>query len=390
MTYDVHSSNFRRRGIAGIAVVVALGLFVYGAYWLAYSRYFESTDDAYVAGDIVEITSEQPGTVLSLHADNTQAVKRGQPLVELDPSSVAIALQSAEADLARTVRQVRSQFAKADALSAEIEQREVALHQAQADLKRRASLASDGAISGEELAHARDTVASLEAALSSTHGQLNATRAAIEGTTVATNPDVLAAAAHVRDASLGVRRTHIVAPVDGIVARRTVQIGQHIAAGEALMAVVPLGDVWVDANFKEVQLQRMRVGQPVEISSDIYGGSVTYHGRVVGVSAGSGNAFALLPPQNASGNWIKIVQRLPVRIALDPDEVKAHPLRVGLSISATVDVRDTSGPMIAEEVRSGPMPTRPSDGGDPAVEKLIDRIVADNGGSTTMTAESVR
>jgi membrane fusion protein (multidrug efflux system) len=156
------------------------------------------------------------------------------------------------------------------------------------------------------------------------------------------------------------------------------------------MAVVPLGDVWVDANFKEVQLQRMRVGQPVEIRSDIYGGSVTYHGRVVGVSAGSGNAFALLPPQNASGNWIKIVQRLPVRIALDPEEVKAHPLRVGLSLDATVDVRDTSGPLIASEVRTGPMPTRPGDGGDPAVEKLIDRIVADNGGATSLAAETPR
>lgn len=390
MTYDVHSSNFRRRGLTGIGVIVAIGILAYGAYWLAYSRYFESTDDAYVAGDIVEITSEQAGTVVSLHADNTQAVKRGQPLVELDPSSVAIAEQSAEADLARTVRQVRAQFAKADALAADIRQREVAVRQAEADLKRRASLARDGAISGEELAHARDTVASMEAALASTREQLNATRAAVEGTTVATNPEVLAAAANVRNASLGVRRTHISSPVEGLVARRTVQVGQHIAAGEALMAVVPLGDVWVDANFKEVQLQRMRVGQPVEIRSDIYGGSVTYHGRVVGVSAGSGNAFALLPPQNASGNWIKIVQRLPVRIALDPEEVKAHPLRVGLSLDATVDVRDTSGPLIAAEVRTGPMPTRPGDSGDPAVEKLIDRIVADNGGATSLAAETPR
>ena len=155
------------------------------------------------------------------------------------------------------------------------------------------------------------------------------------------------------------------------------------------MAVIPLGDVWIDANFKEVQLSRMRVGQPVTLVSDIYGAGATYHGRVVGISAGSGNAFALLPPQNASGNWIKIVQRLPVRIELDPAEVKAHPLRIGLSVTATVDVRDTSGPLVAESVRSTPMPTRPSDGGDPAVEQLINKIVADNGGST-MTAETAK
>jgi membrane fusion protein (multidrug efflux system) len=389
MTLDLQSSALRRRGIGAIIGVLVIGLIVWGIYWLSYARFFESTDDAYVSGDIVQITSEQPGTVLSLNADNTQAVKRGQVLLELDPSSVNIGLQSAEADLARTVRAVRAHFAKVDALEAEIAQREVAVRQAQADLKRRASLAHDGAVSGEELAHARDALTSMQASLTAAREDLNSTRAAIEGTTVATNPEVLAAAARVRDASLGVRRTHVYTPVDGVVARRTVQVGQHIAAGEPLMAVIPLGDVWIDANFKEVQLSRMRVGQPVTLVSDIYGAGATYHGRVVGISAGSGNAFALLPPQNASGNWIKIVQRLPVRIELDPAEVKAHPLRIGLSVTATVDVRDTSGPLVAESVRSTPMPTRPSDGGDPAVEQLINKIVADNGGST-MTAETAK
>lgn len=389
MSYDssiLGRGTPRQRGLAILGVVVIGGLLVWTGYWLIFGGSYQSTDDAYVAGDVVQITAEQAGTVQLLSADDTQSVKRGQALVTLDPSSVDIALQAAEADLARTVRQVRAQFAKADALRADISQRQVAVRQAESDLKRRSALAGDGAVSGEELAHARDAVTAQEAALSSAKEQLNATLAAIDGTSVSTNPDVLAAAAKVRDAALGVRRTHIVSPVDGLVARRTVQLGQHVAAGAPLMAVVPLEGVWVDANFKEGQLASLRIGQPVTLEADIYGGDVTYHGRVVGVAAGSGSAFALLPPQNASGNWIKIVQRLPVRIALDPAEVKAHPLRIGLSVSVKVDVRDTSGPLVASEVRSVPLPARPRDDGDANIERTIERIVAENGGSGVVSA----
>ncbi len=391
MSYDssvLGRGTPRQRGLVLLGIVVILGLLAWAAHWLIFGRHFQTTDDAYVAGDVVQITSEQPGTVQLLSADDTQSVKRGQLLITLDPSSVDIALQSAEADLARTVRQVRAQFAKADGLRADIAQREVAVRQAESDLKRRRSLASDGAVSGEELAHARDTVTAMEASLSSAKEQLNATLASIDGTTISTNPDVLAAAARVRDAALGVRRTRIVSPVDGLVARRTVQLGQHVAAGTPLMAVVPLGGVWVDANFKEGQLEDVRIGQPVTLKADIYGGDVTYHGRVVGVSAGSGNAFALLPPQNASGNWIKIVQRLPVRIELDPAEVKAHPLRVGMSITASVDVADTSGPLVSEQVRSVPLPERPRDDRDAGIEQAIERIVAANSGLNATSASA--
>lgn len=391
MSYDtsiLSRGTPRQRGLAILTAVVVIGLLAWGAHWFIFGRHFQTTDDAYVAGDVVQITSEQPGTVQVLNADDTQFVKRGQLLVTLDPSSVEIALQSAEAELARTVRQVRAQFAKADALRADIAQREVAVRQAESDLKRRRSLASDGAVSGEELAHARDTVTAMEASLSSAKEQLNATLASIDGTSISTNPDVMAAAARVRDAALGVRRTHIVSPVDGLIARRTVQLGQHVAAGAPLMAVVPLGDVWVDANFKEGQLEDMRIGQPVTLHADIYGGDVAYHGRVVGVSAGSGNAFALLPPQNASGNWIKIVQRLPVRIALDPAEVEAHPLRVGLSMTASVDVGDRSGALASAQVRSVPLPERPRDDRDAGVERSIERIIADNGGSGAVSASA--
>lgn len=200
----------------------------------------------------------------------------------------------------------------------------------------------------------------------------------IDGTTVASNPQVLAAAAAVRNASLALRRTHIVAPLSGVVARRSVQVGQRVAAGTPLMGVVPLDAVWVDANFKEVQLRDMRVGQPVTLRADIYGRKVVYHGKVAGLSAGSGAAFALLPSQNASGNWIKIVQRLPVRVALETRELDAHPLRIGLSVSTEVDIRDTSGPLVAREVRRVPFPSEPSLGEDTAVDARIAQIIEDN------------
>jgi membrane fusion protein (multidrug efflux system) len=200
------------------------------------------------------------------------------------------------------------------------------------------------------------------------------------GTSVADNPMVLAAAGKVRQAALFLAHMRIIAPVDGTVAQRTVQVGQHVRQGEPLMAVVPLSEVWVDANFKEVQLTDMRVGQPVELEADIYGGDVTYHGKVAGFSAGSGSAFALLPPQNASGNWIKIVQRVPVRILLDPEEVKKHPLRIGLSMQATVDIKDKSGQVIATEVRHAPIPSKPVDDVGPDVESLIAETIAANSG----------
>jgi len=374
-------NSARKRGLLILAAVVAAGLAGYGAWWLWYGRNFQSTDDAYVSGDVVQITSQVPGTVIALDADDTQSVRRGQLLVELDPADAQVAMQAAEAELARAVRQVRSLYAQKDQLLAQIAERETSLKRAQDDYRRRQSLIADGAVSGEELAHARDTIAQLKAALEAAREQLNQTAAQIEGTTIATHPQVLAAAARLLEAALALRRTRILAPVAGVIAKRSVQVGQRVAPGTPLMAVVPLDDVWVDANFKEVQLARMRVGQPVRLKSDLYGGGVEFHGKLVGLSAGSGSAFALLPAQNATGNWIKIVQRVPVRVALDPQELKAHPLRVGLSMRATVDVRDTSGPLVASSVRSTPLPTQQSDGADPEVEARIAQIIAQNDGA---------
>ncbi len=362
-----------------LGAVVLTGVVGYGAYWFLHGRFFESTDDAYVAGNIVTVTSKENATVLALHADNTQTVKQGQLLIEMDPAVALVNLEAAEANLARVVRNVRSQFSRTDASSAEVNQARVALALAKGDFARRRKAFDTQSVSAEELAHARGAVAAAEAALRTAEGNLRQSRANIEGADIANNPEVLAAEAQLRAAAIASGHMRIVAPMDGVIAQRTVQAGQHVSAGTPLMAVVPLSSVWIDANFKEVQLARMRVGQPVTVTADIYGGDVTYHGRIEGLGAGSGSAFALLPPQNASGNWIKIVQRVPVRVALDPDELRRHPLRVGLSVAVDADVRDQSGALVTTSV--GPGITRANTGEDsaPIANALIARILAING-----------
>jgi len=316
---------------------------------------------------------------VAFHADNTQTVKQGQLLIELDPAIATVNLQVAQANLARVVRNVKAQFSKSDSGVAELNQAQVVLAQAQGDYDRRQKAYDTQSVSGEELAHARDAVAAARAAVTAAQGGLQTTRASIEGTDIAHNPDVLAAEAQLRSAAIVYGHMRVVAPLDGVIAQRTVQAGQQVAAGTPLMAVVPLSDVWIDANFKEVQLARMRVGQPVRVKTDIYGGGVTYHGHIEGLGAGSGSAFALLPPQNASGNWIKIVQRVPVRIALDAKELARHPLRVGLSVTVDADVRDQSGELITTKV--GPGTTRANTGEDsgPVADAMIARILSENG-----------
>jgi membrane fusion protein (multidrug efflux system) len=379
MSSTEHASpNGRRRLLLSIlAIVVVIGLVGYGLYWFLYASHFESTDDAYVGGDVVAITSRENGTILALHADNTQTVYRGQLLVEIDPITTRVALDAAEADLARTVRNVRTEFAKVDQTNAQLREARTALSLARSDLRRRAS--AGNSVSAEELSHARDAVTSAEASVTAAESGLVEAQAAVQGTRVANNPDVLAAIARVRQAAIAYAHMNLYAPVDGEVAQRTVQLGQQVAPATPLMAVVPLQAVWVDANFKEAQLARMRVGQPVTITTDIYGGGVKFHGRVLGLGAGSGNAFALLPPQNASGNWIKIVQRVPVRIALDPQELRDHPLRIGLSVYASTDVSNTSGPVVTSRAAVWNWRADTKGDGFEGVDTLIHRILADNG-----------
>ena len=328
------------------AVVVAVWYFMYG-------RWFEDTDDAYVQGNQVQITPLVGGTVVSIGAEDGMRVERGQLLVQLDPADTQVALQQAEANLARTVRQVRGLYRSVEASQADLNARQVALDRVRADFARRKDLAASGAISNEELAHARDELAAAEAALSGSREKFETSRALVDDTVVATQPDVQAAAAQLRQAYLANARSAIVAPVSGYVARRSVQVGQRVQPGTALMAVVPLEQVWIEANFKETQLKHMRLGQEVELRSDLYGGGVKYKGRIESLGLGTGSAFSLLPAQNASGNWIKIVQRVPVRIAIDPQQLKENPLRIGLSMKVDVNLHDQKGSVLPAQVARG-------------------------------------
>ena len=370
-------ASSRRRGLTLLAAVVVTGLIVWSLYWFLYARFYATTDDAYVAADVIAITSREPATVLAIHADDTQSVQRGQVLVELDPARATVAMQAAEADLAQTVRSVRAQFSKVDEFEARLADARVRLAQSQEDYRNREASAEGGAVSAEELRHARDAVATAQASLRATDSALKQAQAAVEGTSVDTNPDILAAIAKVHDAAITLSHMQLIAPVSGVVAKRTVQIGQHVAAGTPLMAVVPLERVWIDANFKEGQLEGVRVGQPATITADIYGSSVSYHGQVQGLGAGTGSAFALLPAQNASGNWIKIVQRLPVRIVLDAKELRDHPLRVGLSVTVSIDIHDATGPLMSSA--SLATETRAEDGDAKLqADRIVARILSQN------------
>ncbi|HEV2229822.1 MAG TPA: HlyD family efflux transporter periplasmic adaptor subunit [Steroidobacteraceae bacterium] len=338
--------------LAAALVVVALAA---AAWWWLYASRYQSTDDAYVAGDLVGVMSQVSGTVVSIGADETDRVQAGEELVRLDATDYRIALQEAEEQLARAVRQVHTVFANRDELRALVAQRQADLGRAEADLARRRGVAASGAVSTEELGHAQDAVKAARDALTAAQHNLAAGVALVGRTGVSDNPDVRAAGTQVERAWLNVQRTSVRAPVSGYVARRTVQLGERIAPGTPLMAIVPLERLWVDANFKEVQLDRMRIGQPARVLADLYGGHVEYHGTVEGLGMGTGAAFALLPAQNATGNWIKVVQRVPVRITLEPQELAEHPLRVGLSTRVRVDVHESSGRALAAAPRPEPV-----------------------------------
>ena len=370
----------RKLALLAVAAVVALGLGAWGLKATVFAEPSQETDDAYVAGDVVAITSREAGIITALHADNTESVKRGQPLLDLDSSTADANLAAAEAELGRSVREVRSRFARVDETQAEIVKASTDLARSESDLVRRKGAAKEGAVSGEEVDHAAEAVRAASAALALARSQHAEAEAAVQGADVETNPNVLAAIAAVRRAAIVVNHMHLTAPEDGVVAQRNVQLGQQVSPGAPLMAVVPLRRAWIDANFRETQLADLRVGQPVKVVSDAYGAHTVFHGRVLGLGAGSGNAFALLPPQNASGNWIKIVQRLPVRISLDPRELDSHPLQIGLSVKVTADTRDHSGPPVARAAPAAAFLSEPDQDAGSAVEAQIARIIADNRG----------
>ncbi|MDO9165268.1 MAG: HlyD family efflux transporter periplasmic adaptor subunit [Rhodoferax sp.] len=383
----------RKKALISLASVVVLAGLGWTAYeWLVASHY-ESTDNAYVQGNVIQITPQIGGTVMAILADDTDYVKAGQPLVKLDPADARVALDQAEANLAQAVRQVRTLYANNGSLSAQITLRESDVAKAQTeiaratdDLNRRQSLVGNGAVSREELNHAQTQLANGKSALASALAgvaaakeQLNSNQAMTDGTSIDKHPSVLAAAAKVREAWLATQRAALPAPVDGYVARRTVQLGQRVAAGSPLMSIIPLNQLWVDANFKEVQLRNIRIGQPVNLTADVYGKKVEYKGTVAGLGMGTGAAFALLPAQNATGNWIKVVQRVPVRVALDAAQVAQNPLRVGLSMEATVDVSNKDGKMLADAPRASALvQTAVYASADSGAAEEVRKIVAAN------------
>jgi membrane fusion protein (multidrug efflux system) len=347
------------------------------------------TEDAYVDGNVVQLTPQISGSVTRIGADNTDYVQAGQVLVQLNEVDARLALAHAEAQLSRAVRQVRAQFANASQFRANVTLRAADLSRADADLARRRGLVGSGAISGEDLHHAEDAVTTARAALTVAEQQLAGAGALVSQTSIASHPDVQAASAQLREAYLASVRTTLRAPVSGLVAKRNVQLGQRVSAGATLMSIVPPEQMWVNANFKESQLGAIRIGQPVTLSADVYGKSVRYRGRVIGQDAGTGSAFALLPAQNATGNWIKVVQRVPIRIALDARDLATHPLKLGLSMHVSVDTADRSGAVAMTTVAS-----RDAYGTDvfkhelEQADQLVERVIAanDGGGATNTLA----
>ena len=369
----------RKRALLIVAAVVVVALVAWLLWYLLVARWHQDTDDAYVQGNVVSVTAQTAGTVVSIGADDGMKVATGQVLVQLDPNDARVAYEQAVANLANTVREVRGLYSAVDSGQADIAARQVAVQKAREDVNRRSGLVASGAVSSEELAHARDELAAAEAALSSSHGQLARNRALVDSTTLTQQPQVQAAAAQLRAAFLNLQRSAIVSPINGYIAKRSVQLGQRVQPGAALMAVIPLEQVWVDANFKETQLGKMRLNQPVKLVSDVYGSDVKYSGRLVSLGLGTGAAFSLLPAQNASGNWIKIVQRVPVRIALDPKQLAEHPLRLGMSMSVDVGIRDQGGPVLpvttpAKSVLSTQAYAKQLADAD----ALIDKVISDN------------
>ena len=379
----------RKKALTALAAMVVVAGLGWSAYEYFMASHFESTDNAYVQGNVIQITPQISGTVQAILADDTDFVKAGQPLVQLDPADAKVALDQAEAALAQAVRQVRTLYSNNGSLQAQIALRSADVTKAQADVAkaaddvaRRQSLTGNGAVSKEELSHAqtqlaaaKSTLSAAQAGVTAAREQLTSNQALTDGVSIEQHPSVLMAAAKLREAYLATQRAGMPSPVDGYVAKRTVQLGQRVAAGTPMMSIIPLKDVWVDANFKDVQLRNIRIGQSVTLVADLYGKKTEYKGTVTGLGVGTGAAFALLPAQNATGNWIKVVQRVPVRIALKADQLQANPLRVGLSMTAEVDIRDTSGKILADAPRAvaaaNPVPNPTSDAAEQDVRRVI-------------------
>jgi membrane fusion protein (multidrug efflux system) len=372
-------NNRRRILLFRLGAFFLLAGITCATYWLLIGRYHENTEDAYVGGNIVQVTPQITGTVVAINTDETSLARMGESLIRLDDTDASVALEQVKAELAENVRQASQLYARVSQLRALVVNRETELVRAREDNARRQASLADRSVAEEDAQHAALGVKMAEANLAAAKHELAAAQAAVQGITPEHHPIVERVKARLRETYLTLRRTAIPAPVTGYVAKRSVQVGQRVSPGMPLMAVVPLDQLWVDANFKEDQLVDMRIGQPVKLTADLYGGNIIYHGKVLGIGVGTGSAFALLPPQNATGNWIKVVQRVPVRVALSPEELTKYPLRIGLSMRVEVDIHDRSGQVLATQpAPTSLLATQVYQPPMAEIDRLIDHIVRAN------------
>ncbi len=377
-TPDMRPKKRKKAALAFLVICIALAA-IFFFVWLFFLRYIEYTDDAYVEGNQVYITPLRPGFVTAIHSDDTYLVKKGQLLIDLDKTDAEIALSQSKENLARVVRDVCQMFHQVFAYRAEIEMRKAEYIKTAQDYEHRKDVISQGGVSLEDFEHSIAYLSASYYALQMTEILYEKALSLVQGTSIKSHPYVLEAADRVREAWVQLYRCQIYSPVEGLVAQRKIQVGMWVDSGKTLMSVIPLDQIWVNANYKETQLKKMRIGQKVRITSDLYGSDTVFHGTIAGLPGAAGNAFSLLPPQNLSGNWIKIVQRVPVRVSLDPQELERHPLRIGLSMEAIVDVRDVQGPLVPTTNEGSPTYETPiyeeEERGD---EKAIVRIVEEN------------
>lgn len=382
------SKKRRKRWIWGyIALILILAIAIF-IYWWKWLRFEEYTDDAYVAGNMVALTPQIPGIVVSIHADETDFVRDDQLIIELDSTDAAIAYEQKKSELAEALRQAVARFERVSQLRAEIEQKKAMLWIRALEYEHRKRLVLSGGVSLEDFEQSEAALRSSFSSLEDSEHMLTAAFAQIERTTVISHPTVKKAQEQLKEAYVLLNRCTIFSPVKGMIAQRNAQVGQHVKAGDKLLAIVPLDEIWVYANFKEVQLKKMRIGQPVKMTADLYGRSVVYHGKVVGIAAGTGSVFSLIPPQNATGNWIKIVQRLPVRIALHPQEILDYPLRLGLSMEVRVDIHNTEGSSLPALKSSAPVyETHIFEEQLVGVNKVIEEIIDQNVSSSFLSPD---
>ena len=378
-TSSNNKSQQRKKGLSIFILLLLLIAIGSAVYWFFFIKGFEETEDAYVSGNQVMVSSQVAGNIAKINVDNMDPVQTGDVLLELDDTNAKLSFEQAKSNLANAVRQVSQLNYTVKQLKSAVRANEITLAQAQGNLNRRVQLVKDGAIDKESFQHAKEAVELAKANLTTSQNQLGANQALLLDGPLSEQPQIQSAISNLKQAWLNLERTKIRSPIKGYVARRNAQVGQAVSVGGALMAVVTTDQMWLDANFKETQLTHMRIGQPVEIHFDLYGKDKTFNGKVIGIEMGTGSAFSLLPTQNATGNWIKVVQRVPVRIQLDPQQLAENPLRIGLSATVKVNVSDSQGKTLRNQAPSTTLySTNVLQYDESAVNNLIESIIRDN------------